>query len=59
MLLVLPLCTPVLIFGAGTVQSHAAGMPVDGPLSMLLALSMMTSVLVPPAMGLTLRLAVE
>lgn len=58
-LLVLPLSTPVLIFGAGTVHAHTAGLPIGGPLSLLAAISLASCAILPPAMGLALRIAVE
>jgi heme exporter protein B len=58
-LLILPLCTPLLVFGAGTVHAHAAGLPVDGPLSLLLAISLASCTILPVATGLALRIALE
>lgn len=58
-LLVLPLCVPVLVFGAGAVEAHAAGLPVGGHLSLLGAMLLLSLLGAPFACAAALRLAVE
>lgn len=58
-LLVLPLAVPVLIFGAGSVESHAAGLGIEAHLS-LLAAGLIASWVFGPAVGaLAVRIAHE
>jgi heme exporter protein B len=54
-LLVLPLCVPVLIFGANAVHSSANGLAVLGQLYMLGAMLALSIVLVPIAIAAALR----
>ena len=58
-LLVLPLCIPVLIFGAGSVQAHNAGLDVSGYFSLLGAFLALTLVGAPLAAAAALRIAIE
>ncbi len=58
-LLVLPLCIPVLIFGAGSVQAHNAGVDISGYFSLLGAFLAMTLVGAPLAAAAALRIAIE
>jgi heme exporter protein B len=58
-LIVLPLCVPVLVFGAAAVDAHAAGLPVGAHLSLLGALLLVALVAAPFAAAAALRLAVE
>jgi heme exporter protein B len=58
LLLVLPLCIPVLIFGAGAVSSVDAGMSPSGHLSLLGAMVLMSLLCAPPATAAALRLSV-
>ena len=58
-LLVVPLTTPALIFGAGAVGAAEGGLSVSGHLSLLGALAIFTALLAPPATGLALRIAME
>lgn len=58
-LLVLPLCIPVLIFGAGAVDAAAAGMPVGGHFSLLGAMLSMALFLSPWAASTALRISME
>lgn len=58
-LLVLPLCIPVLIFGAGAVESYNAGLGVAGHFSLLGALLALALVAAPPVAAAALRIAVE
>jgi heme exporter protein B len=58
-LLVLPLCIPALIFGAGAVDAAAAGMPVGGHLSLLGAMLSLALFLSPWAAATALRISME
>ncbi len=58
-LLVLPLCVPVLIFGAGAVETHAAGLGVGGHFSLLGALLALTGVAAPWVAAAALRIGLE
>ena len=58
-LLVLPLFIPVLIFGSGASYAQAAGMAVQGHLSLLLAALLLTVCFVPWATALALKVAME
>lgn len=58
-LLALPLFIPVLIFGAGAVSSHMAGIGAEANLSLLGACFLLALVLAPWATSAALRLAVE
>lgn len=58
-LLVLPLYTPVLIFGANSVGAAAMGLPVAGQLYFLAALLVLAMTLAPIAAGAALRIAIE
>lgn len=58
-LLVVPLTTPALIFGAGAVGAAESGLSVSGHLSLLGALAIFTALLAPPATGMALRIAME
>ena len=58
-LLVLPLCIPVLIFGAGSVEAHSAGLGVTGHFSLLGALLLLALVAAPLVAATALRIAVE
>jgi heme exporter protein B len=58
-LLVLPLCIPVLIFGAGAVEAHTGGMGVAGHFSLLGALLALTLVSAPWVAAAALRIALE
>jgi heme exporter protein B len=57
LLLVLPLCIPVLIFGAGAVSAVDSGQPASGHLSLLGALLLLTLVGAPPAAAAALRIS--
>lgn len=57
LLLILPLCIPVLIFGAGAVSAVDSGMPASGHLSLLGALLLLTLVGAPPAAAAALRIS--
>lgn len=58
-LLVLPLATPVLIFGAGAVDASAAGLGVSAHFSLLGAMLLVGLVLAPLAAAAALRIALE
>ena len=58
-LLVLPLCTPVLIFGAAAVEASRTGLGVMGHFSLLGALLVVALVGAPWATATALRIAVE
>ena len=58
-LLVLPLFIPTLIFGAGAVEAHAAGLGVGPQLSILGALLAITVFFAPWAATVALRIAIE
>jgi len=58
-LLVLPLCIPVLIFGAAAVEASRSGMGVAGHFSLLAAFLLLSLVGAPWATAAALRIAVE
>ncbi len=58
-LLVLPLCIPVLIFGAGSVQAYNAGLDISAYFSLLGAFLALTLVGAPLAAAAALRIAIE
>ncbi len=58
-LLVLPLFIPTLIFGAGAVEAHAAGLGAGPQLSILGALLALTVFFAPWAATVALRIAIE
>lgn len=58
-LLVLPLYIPALIFGAGAVEAHIAGLPAGGHLSLLAALLALAVFFAPWATTAALRIALE
>jgi heme exporter protein B len=57
LLLVLPLATPVLIFGAGAVVAVEAGLSPSGHYSLLGALVLLGAVALPSATAAALRIA--
>ncbi|MFC5520174.1 heme exporter protein CcmB [Polaromonas jejuensis] len=57
LLLVLPLCIPVLIFGAGAVVMVDAGLSAQGHLSLLAALLLLALLAAPPATAAALRIS--
>ena len=59
LLLALPLCVPTLIFGAGAVEAHAAGLSAAPQLSILGALLAITVFFAPWAATVALRIAIE
>jgi len=58
-LLILPLCIPALIFGAGAVSAAEAGISTRGHFSLLGALLIGSGLLAPWATGAALRIATE
>jgi heme exporter protein B len=58
-LLVLPLCIPVLIFGAGAVEANVSGLGEQGHLSMLGALLVLSLLFSPLAASAALRISAE
>ena len=58
-LLVLPLFIPVLVFGAGAVESQIGGLGIEAHLSILMALLLPTAALSPWACSVALRIALE
>ncbi len=58
-LLVLPLVSPVLIFGAGAARAAISGGSVEAPLYFLAAIAVLCICLIPPAAAAALRNAFE
>jgi heme exporter protein B len=58
-LLIVPLCIPALIFGAGAVAAVDAGIGARGHLSLLAAFLIFTALVAPPATAAALRIATE
>ena len=58
-LLVLPLYIPALIFGAGAVAAHIAGISPEGHLSLLGALLILTGLTAPWVTAVALRISME
>jgi len=58
-LLVLPLYIPVLIFGAGTVQAGAMGLPIQGYLALLAAMLVFSLMFAPFAIAAALKISVR
>ena len=58
-LLILPLCIPVLIFGAGAVEASITGTSAEAHLSLLAALLVMALLLTPWATAAALRISME
>ncbi len=58
-LLVLPLYTPVLIFGAGAVSTYALGMDVEAHLSLLAALLVLSVIFTPWVTAIALRISLD
>lgn len=58
-LLVLPLCIPVLIFGAGAVQADMAGLGIAGHFSLLGAVLVVALAFAPIVAATALRIALE
>jgi heme exporter protein B len=58
-LLILPLAVPVLVFGAGAVESAAAGLGAEAHLSLLGAAAILACVAGPLATALAVKIAYE
>jgi heme exporter protein B len=58
-LLVLPLYIPILIFGAGAVESQSAGLGIEAHLSILGAFLMLTLVFAPISTAAALRISMD
>ena len=58
-LLVVPLCLPALIFGAGAVSAVDSGLPAQGHYSLLAAFAIFTALVAVPATAASLRIATE
>lgn len=58
-LLVLPLCIPILIFGAGAVEANVSGLGEQGHIFMLGALLVLSLLLAPLATAAALRVSAE
>ena len=58
-LLVLPLTIPVLIFGAGAVEASISGLGAEGHLSMLSAIFVLSLLLSPLAVAVSLKVSIE
>ena len=58
-LLIVPLCIPALIFGAGAVSQVDAGLSARGHLSLLGAFLIFTALMAPPATAAALRIATD
>jgi len=58
-LLVLPLYVPVLIFGAGAVESYVTGLGAEGHLSLLAAILVLAAAFTPWATAAALRIALD
>lgn len=58
-LMVLPLYIPVLIFGAGAVVAHSAGLGAQGHLSLLAAMLLITGVAAPWVCAVSVKIALE
>lgn len=57
--LILPLATPVIIFGVNIIQQADAGLKVAGPLAFLAGITLFGITLLPLAIASVLRLSVE
>jgi heme exporter protein B len=58
-LLILPLVTPVIIFGVNIVQQSQANLPIAGPLAFLAGLSIFAITLLPWAIAATIRVGID
>ena len=58
-LLIVPLCIPALIFGAGAAAAVDSGLSARGHLSLLGAFLIVTALIAPPATAAALRIATE
>jgi heme exporter protein B len=58
-LLLLPLITPVLIFGINIITQYQAGLSIKGPLTFLAGLCVLAITLLPPTIAMTLRITLD
>jgi heme exporter protein B len=58
-LIIVPLCIPVIIFGAGAVSAVDSGLSPRGHFSLLGAVLIFMTLLAPPATAAALRIATE
>lgn len=58
-LLILPLTTPVLIFGVNMVQQSQAGFSITGPLAFLAALCVLSVTVLPAAIAATVKVGMD
>jgi heme exporter protein B len=58
-LLLLPLYIPVLVFGAGAVEAYAAGIGIEGHMSVLAAELILALVGAPLATAAAIRIAID
>jgi heme exporter protein B len=58
-LLILPLYIPALIFGAGAVEADLAGLSIEGHMSLLAALAVLSAFFGPWVTTIALRIALE
>ncbi|NCZ75444.1 MAG: heme exporter protein CcmB [Betaproteobacteria bacterium] len=58
-LLMLPLCIPVLVFGAGAVEAQSAGLGAEAHLSLLAAGLIIASILAPWACSSAIKIALD
>ncbi|HAT39671.1 heme exporter protein CcmB [Polynucleobacter necessarius] len=58
-LLILPLCMPVLIFGAGAVYANSVGLDASGHFSLLGALLILALAFVPWVSAIAVKIAIE
>ncbi|NCV62193.1 MAG: heme exporter protein CcmB, partial [Betaproteobacteria bacterium] len=57
--LMLPLCVPVLVFGAGAVEAQQSGLGAQAHLSLLAAGLILTLVLAPWACSTAIKIALD
>ena len=58
-LLMLPICIPVLVFGAGAVEAHRSGLGAEAHLSLLGAGLILASILAPWACSTAIKIALD
>lgn len=58
-LLIMPLTTPILIFGVSVVQQTQSGFEIGGPLAFMGALGILAILLLPPAITAAIRVSVD
>lgn len=58
-LLILPLVSPVLIFGVNIVQQAQAGLSIAGPLAFLMGLTLLSITLLPWTIAATIKIGID